>query len=111
MIVAVRGDAPIAPAYVDVQPPIEDSLPDWKKSSSASSSTPGCRAAFTEASSEKPSSPDGGGKQSSRYATAQTAASAVVAISSCGMLKATASSGTTSAPKPKNMPTTLSIAP
>src|SRR5207245_7996461 len=73
--VAARGGAPTEPTYVDVHPPIADSLPDSKKSRKAKSITAGYFAARSEAKIEKPASSRAGGNGSSRYATVQIPAS------------------------------------
>src|SRR5438445_8942206 len=113
--VAARGGAPTEPTYVDVHPPIADSLPDSKKSSAAKSITAGYLAARSDAKIEKPAGSPGRGNGSRRYATVQIAASTAAINRSCEIDKRpvidAASSGMNSAPKPKNTPRRLSIAP
>src|SRR2546428_4694259 len=72
--VAARGGAPTEPTYVDVHPPIADSLPDSKKSKNAKSINAGYFAARSEAKIEKPALSPGRGNGRITYASVQTTA-------------------------------------
>src|SRR6266540_4203450 len=81
--VATRGGAPTEPTYVDVHPPMADSLPDWHSSRNAKSMTAGYFAARSEAKIENPAGSRVRGNGSNKYASVQIAASDATISSSC----------------------------
>src|ERR1051326_1390498 len=113
--VAVRGERPVAPTYVEVQPPMQASFPDSKNKMKASSRRPSYLATPRTSRHEDACAAFAGGKAMTPYASAHAADRIEKKRNSWAMGKCpsrlTGSSGTTNAPMPKKLPNRFSMGP
>src|SRR5579859_2913277 len=113
--VAVRGERPVAPTYVDVQPPMQASLPDSKNKMKACSNRPSYLVTPRTSRHEDACAAFAGGKAMTPYASAHAADRIEQNRNSWAMVKCpsklAASKGTKSAPMPKKIPNRFNMGP